>query len=121
MHELSYMMHICNLAIETAEENYASKVYKILVQVGQMSGIVPEYLQHYFPDVVRGTILEGAELETEMVPVLAQCENCGTRYHPTRENRYSCPECGSSDAHLLAGRDIVLKQVIIDHEADSNR
>lgn len=113
MHELSYVVRFCNQAIETAEKNHALSVERVVVEVGEMTDIVPEYLHRYYPGATRGTILEGSELVTRIVPVRVRCGGCGQEYHPGRENDYRCPSCGSLLATLLQGRGLVLSQVVL--------
>jgi len=114
MHELSYMTRLANLACETANENHAKSVKKIKVEVGAMTGVLPKYLEYYFPTVIKGTILEGSELETILIPVKAHCNNCGKEYTPTADNDYRCPSCKSIEASIIDGRDVKLKEVIVD-------
>ena len=113
MHEMSYIARMVSLAEDVAHENNAKAVESIVVEIGQSSGVMPYYMQKYFPEASKGTIIDGAELICEEVPVKAFCEECNNEYHPSRENDYLCPLCGGRRAHIIAGRDVVLKNVII--------
>ena len=116
MHELSYVVRFVNRALEIAEENHADRIKKLVVHVGEMTDVVPEYLHKYYPEAVQGTILEGSVLETEPVPVRMRCGACGREYHPDREHDYLCPECGGGTGKLLAGREITIKELEIETE-----
>ena len=111
MHEMSYVVRFVNLAIETASEQKADKVRSITVSVGEMTDVLPEYLQKYYPETIRNTILEGSELKVNMVPALVECAGCKNNYTPTRENKYLCPHCGDGNGRVIAGRDVVLESV----------
>ena len=87
------------------------RVSKMVVSVGEMTGVLPEYLYKYYPQTVKGTILEGAELEVIEVPVRVVCAGCGLEYGPTRENGYACPECKNKNGRIIAGRDVVLERL----------
>ena len=113
MHEMSYMIRMVSLAAEVAKENNAESVESIVVEVGKTSGVMPYYMHKYFPEASKGTVIEGAELICEEVPVRAMCEECGKEYEPNRDNDYLCPFCGGRRAHITAGKDVVLKNVII--------
>ena len=65
MHEMSYIMRLANMAAETAKANNATSVESVSIQVGEMTGLIPEYLHRYYPKAVEGTILEGSRLEIE--------------------------------------------------------
>ena len=62
MHELSYLIRLAGIASESAEANHAKSVDTVTVAVGEMTGLVPEYLRRYWPQAVKGTILEGSAL-----------------------------------------------------------
>lgn len=114
MHELSYMIKLADLAIKEAKKNNASSVREITVEAGELTGVLPEYLSYYFPQVAKGTILEGAKLTAIKVPVTAKCNDCGNIYNPDKDNNYSCPVCKSINAAITGGRDVVLTGVVID-------
>ncbi len=113
MHELSYIVKMVNLAENTAKENKIEHVDKIVVEVGAMTGVLPYYLHKYYPEAVAGTSLEGSELEVIEVPVKAVCNSCQKEYSPNAQNDYRCPFCKSIDSHIVAGRDVTLKNIIV--------
>lgn len=137
MHEMSYVVRMVNLAQKTVENELAKdaatskkrdastegaaakdalpfRVKKIVVQVGEMTGVIPMYLHRYYPEAVKGTLLEESELETEDLPAMVRCLDCETEYHPSVENEYSCPNCRSIQGKVTQGRDVILKEVVIE-------
>lgn len=114
MHEMSYIAKMVNMAEEVARENKVCSIRKIVVEIGKTSGVMPYYMYKYFPDAAKGTLLENAELECVEVPVKALCEECGKEYLPSRENRYLCPFCGGRKAHIIEGKGVVLRNVIVE-------
>lgn len=133
MHEMSYVVRMVNLAQKTVENELAKdattgkeltqepgksalpfRVKKIVVQVGEMTGVIPMYLHRYYPEAVKGTYLEESELETEDLPAMVRCIDCDTEYHPGTENNYSCPKCKSIQGKVVQGRDVLLKEVVLE-------
>ena len=114
MHEMSYISRMVALAIEVAEENKGEKVKSIIVERAKTSGVMPYYMHKYYPEAAKGTILEDAELICEEVPVKALCEECGKEYYPTSENRYLCTHCGGRKAHIVEGKGVTLKNIVIE-------
>jgi hydrogenase nickel incorporation protein HypA/HybF len=114
MHEMSYIARMVDLAVEVAKESGAPKVKSIVVQIGKTSGVMPYYMHKYFPDAVKGTILEGAELVCEEVDVKALCEECNSEYHPVKEYNYLCPNCGGRKAHIIEGKGVTLKSISVE-------
>ena len=116
MHEMSYIAKMVNLAEEIARENGAKEIKKIVVEIGKTSGVMPYYMHKYFPEASKGSLLEDAELEGIEVDVKALCEECGKEYYPNRENRYLCPHCGGRKAHIIKGKGVVLRNIVIEYE-----
>ena len=114
MHEMSYIARMVSMAEEIALSNNAKKVKSIVVEIGKTSGVMPFYMHKYYPEASKGTILEGAELICEEVPVKALCEECNKEYFPNRENNYLCPYCNGRKARIIEGKGVVLKNVVIE-------
>lgn len=111
MHEMSYVIRFVNLALQRAKESGAVRVNRLTVSVGEMTDIVPEYLHKYYPEAVRGTILEDTELNVQVVPVRIRCAGCKEEYHPEKGNSYACPVCGSFTGEICAGKGMRLETI----------
>ncbi len=111
MHEMSYMIKFINMAEEAASDEPEATIKKLSVRIGEMTGVLPEFLYRYFPDASAGTRCEGADFEVDFVPVEVKCKGCGRSYHPQRDNGYCCPACGSKDATYLRGRELELVSI----------
>ena len=114
MHELSAMMNLVSLACRAAEENGASHIKKLTVDVGEMTGILPKYLFHYFPEASKGTLCEGSELIVNEVPITIECAQCGKDYHPDIANDRSCPFCRGTIGKIKSGRELMVSDIIVD-------
>ena len=114
MHELGYVLKLTNMAIEIANENKAKSVKCVVVEVGKMSGVLSVYMQKYYKDAIKNTILEKSQLVCEEVPVKAHCDECGKDYYPTKDNRYLCTFCNGRKAHIIQGKDVLIKDVVIE-------
>ena len=111
MHELSYISKVVRLALEAANENRIEHVDSVEIDVGEMTGALPELLEKAYGESTPGTLLEGSDLIINMVPVTAVCDACGCEYHPSKENDYRCTNCSSIKSHITAGRDVTLKSI----------
>ncbi len=111
MHELSYMIGFIDIAVKELEKNPSAVPVKLVVEVGEMTGVLPEYLYKYFPIAAKDTPLSTAALEVITIPVEVVCSACKTAYHPDRGNGYCCPACGEKGARLLHGRECSVKQI----------
>lgn len=77
VHELGILYHVAEKVLKVVEDNHLTEVEAIVLQVGELSGVVPRYLQACYPAAVDGTILEKAKLEIEVLPAHAICHRCG--------------------------------------------
>jgi hydrogenase nickel incorporation protein HypA/HybF len=74
MHEMSVTQAMLDLALEHAKGQRITDIY---LQVGRISGIVPESVEFYFEYLSRGTVAEGATLHFEAAPLEMTCLDCG--------------------------------------------
>ena len=110
MHELGIMYHIVEQVLKVVETNQVSEVEAIVLQVGELSSVVPRYLHACYPAAVDGTILEHTTLEVEILPANGLCASCGKVY-PILENSRVCPECHSEEFEILSGGEFYLKEI----------
>ena len=77
MHELGIIIHISKTLKEVAEENEVTKIGSVTLEIGEVSGIVPEYLLDCW-DYYRkkSDLLSESELRIETLPAVTMCENC---------------------------------------------
>lgn len=110
MHELSLVASVFDILEEKAREHGASRVTKIVLKVGVMSGVVPDLLGYAFDSYKKGTLAEEARLEIVRVPVKLRCPDCGGE--TVREDTdFSCAACGSRRVEIVAGRDLVVETI----------
>lgn len=110
MHETGVMMEIIDIASKYARKSGARKIYKIVLQVGQLSALEPEYAKICYPLAAEGTMAEGSEVEFEMIPALAVCQQCGKTYNVV-ENEFECPNCNSSEREIISGKELKIKEL----------
>ena len=75
MHELGIVFHIVKTVEELAVENHVNRVNKVTLQVGEVSTVIPEYLVDCWNwKCSKSEIMQGCELEVEMIPAVTYCE-----------------------------------------------
>lgn len=106
MHELSITQSIVSTVVERMRE---ARICRVRVEVGKLSGIVPDSLQFCFEMASAGTTLEGARLEIIEPPGKGRCRDCGAEFE-TVEPLPLC-DCGSADVELLTGQQLRIREV----------
>lgn len=105
------MMRMVDTALEACKKNDLKRVSGMEISVGEATGLIPHYLKDYYPQCIKGTILEGSSLKVNYIPVTAVCLDCGTEYTPSKENDYKCPSCKSFHSKMLHGREFILDRL----------
>lgn len=79
MHELGLLMEIVKTVEKFAVENKVGRIEKLVLQIGEISSVIPEYMKKVYPAAVEGSMLEDAALEIEILPANGRCLDCGRR------------------------------------------
>lgn len=111
MHELGLLSAMVKTIEGIAQEEGLERVEKIVLQVGELSGVVPAYLESCYPAAVYKTFMEGTELELEVVPGIARCNLCGREFNAV-EADLKCPGCGGEALTACSGTELVIKEIV---------
>ena len=106
MHELSIAESVVDAVLERTADRHVST---IRLQVGRLSGVVPDALTFCFELATAGTPLEGAELEIEEPTGRAHCRGCGCGF--TLRDLILLCDCGSADVEVTSGRELQVMSV----------
>jgi len=98
------------MAIETAQASGGTRVHRLRLRVGTMSGVVPDALRFAWDVVCRGTPAEGADLEIDEVPATCWCAQCQVEF-AAPDFLGACPHCQTVSAELRRGTEMELASV----------
>jgi len=111
MHEVGIMNDALEIAAEAARDSGVSKINRVRMKVGELSGVVPDALAFAFDVVSQGTIADGAKLVIETVPVSTACVDCGNQ-RPGRGTA-PCPICCGTSL-ITHGYELVVSSIEVD-------
>ena len=111
MHELGILSAMVKTIEGICKEQEIEKVDKLVLQVGELSGALPHYIEACYPAAVYKTFMEDTELEMEIVEGIARCEDCKEEFN-AMANDLRCPKCGGIHLTALSGRDLIIKEII---------
>ncbi len=115
MHELSVIQNVLDIVVDYATKNGAKKVKQINLEIGELSGFIPEWIQTYFDFVSKDTIAEKAKLNIKKVKAKLKCLECEKEFGLKKDNLdFTCPKCKSKDIDLLQGREYFVKSIEVD-------
>lgn len=116
MHELSILVETVRIVEEMAEEQNIDSIKAIVLQIGELSSVVPKFLVDYMPYVTENKPrFKDTTLEIEILPGMAKCQQCDTVFNVI-ENEGYCPKCRSYDKDLLCGQEFLIKEIIVPND-----
>jgi hydrogenase nickel incorporation protein HypA/HybF len=112
MHEVSLMTEALRLATDAAQAAGATRVVRLRLRIGTLSGVVPEAMRFAFDVVSRDTPAHGAVLEIETVPAAGWCAVCQAEFAGA-DFFNECPRCHNPSGELRRGREMEIADVEI--------
>jgi hydrogenase nickel incorporation protein HypA/HybF len=112
MHEVGLMQNALDAAAEHTRQAGATRIHRLVLRVGALSGVVPEALASAFAVLAPGTLADGATLEIETIGIVGWCERCQAEF-PSGDAIGTCPACGEPTAAIRRGRELELAQLEI--------
>lgn len=113
MHELGIVMEVVKRVEEFARVNDIAKIDTLVLQIGELSSIVPSYIEELYPFVVQESFLRDTGLKIETVPGIVTCSNCALSYRAI-DNDYDCPNCQSREWTEVSGMEFLIKEILIE-------
>lgn len=107
MHEYSIVQSLLESCEEHARQNSATKVIKVIVKIGVLSGVEPDLLQTAFDTFKEKTICDGCEFIINHQKVVITCLSCDEE-STLEKNEFICPKCKSNQVKLIDGEDMFL-------------
>lgn len=111
MHELGIVFEVIKIVDQSFISNKLKRVDKIILEVGQLSQVIPRFLEECYPAAVDGTKYEQTKLEIEVLPANGRCKHCGEIYNVV-DNRRVCPNCSNTDYSLISGQEFNIKEIV---------
>ena len=112
MHEVSMMQNTLDIAIAQALKNGAKKIDLLTMNVGELSGVIPEALEFAFEVLIQDTIVENAQLEINSIPVVCFCQKCDRNFQPDNYI-YQCQQCQQISTNIIQGRELELASLVV--------
>lgn len=108
MHELSLAEDLIEQLTQAAASEQALRVKRVTVTIGKYSGVEPDAFEFAFPFAAEGTVVEGAELVIQELPITVECRICHATSHP-EPTQLACSKCHSDDVELKGGREFLIQ------------
>ena len=111
MHELGIVFYIIRDVKQVAAEHGVERVSGVVMDIGEVSTIVPEYLTDCWRWAAdKEDLLRGCALKIHTIPAVTHCDGCGREYGTVQHGK-TCPHCGSDRTWLLRGNEVEIKEI----------
>lgn len=115
MHEIGIVRQLVRTVTDFAAENGVTDIREVVVDCGELSLVIPEYVEELYPLAVKDSILQNAKLTIHTVPGLAECDDCDEIFNVIEHKGY-CPNCGSFDKTVLSGKEFSIREIVVPNE-----
>ncbi len=111
MHELSLVMEVVRRVDAIAKSNHVTEVDTIVLQIGEISTVIPHFVQACYPAAVDGTWMQDTKLKIETVKASVCCTACGNVFDPI-DFHGICPKCSSKEHEVVTGKEFIIKEIV---------
>ena len=113
MHELGITQRILSIALEKANGVHASRISRINLVIGELSGIVSECVELYFGILSQDTLAAEAFLSFRKPPTELRCRNCEMVFSPSNSD-WACPKCRRQEIEIVSGRSCFVESIEVE-------
>ena len=111
MHELGTVFYVLDRVEDLCDEHELTEVGSVTLEVGEVSGIIPEYLSDFWQYARAKTEhFQETELKIEQLKAVTYCQDCKGTY-PTMQYGKECPYCHSGNTFLITGNEYIIKEI----------
>lgn len=111
MHEVGIISSMLKTIDRVAQEEGLSHVETVVLQVGEISGVIPHYMEECWPAATYKTKFQDTKMEMEVIPGIVKCLECGEEFNGYKHN-LECPVCKRlTETIPLTGRELIIKEI----------
>lgn len=109
MHEIGVARSMVKTVTDFAGQNDIKEVAEIVLDIGELSLVIPKYVEDIYPVVVGDTWLKDTKLVINVISGMAECNEL---FNVIEHEGY-CPNCGSFEKTILSGKDFLIREMHI--------
>ena len=94
MHEIGVVRAMVQTVADYAAATHIDEISEIVADCGELALGIPQYVEQIYPTVVKGTPFADTKLIVNIVPGMAECDDCDEIFNVIECNGH-CPHCNS--------------------------
>lgn len=111
MHEMSLAMSVMDIAQREMARAGKSRLTGLEIEIGSQAGVERSTFITALDAVTRSMVGSRVRIDIVDVEATAQCLQCETRFSPRSFGGGTCPNCGSGQTLIVAGREFRLRSL----------
>jgi len=113
VHELAITQNILDIVLDEAKAAQASKITRINLVIGELSGVVSDCVLFHFDFLKKDNAAETATIDFRLVPAELRCRDCLTNFKP-KDSAWVCPNCQSTRLDVISGRECYVESIEVE-------
>lgn len=119
MHEYSVVASLIDLCEENAKKHNAKEIQKVIVAIGERSGMDKSLFISAFETFREESIFcKNSVLEILDEKVELECRDCGAIFFPKEFSYGECIKCGGNHLEIIKGKEMYLMSLELLQEED---
>jgi len=110
MHLAQDILHKVIDKAGTRDEGRGTRVTYVKIKLGAARFTHLDELKELFSQIAKGTAIEVARIDFEVIPLKAICSDCRTDF-AAAELRLDCPHCGSTAIKISSGNELLIEEL----------
>lgn len=111
MHELGLIYQVIRTVDEVKQEQGLTEICEITLSVGEMTDVVPRFLEEAWKNAKQVLGYENTKLNIEIIEGRAKCNDCG-KTELVKSFDFECPHCNSTNLSIISGREFEIKNIV---------
>ena len=114
MHEMGVLLNIVDTVEEVARQNQVKKIHELALDVGELTGVMPQYMDACWSAVQEQyPLFAGTHLKMNVIKGRGICNECGKCYDLVEHNGV-CPGCKASRYRVISGDELIIKDIAVE-------
>lgn len=111
MHEITITCALMKVVSDEAQRRGSGKVTGITLTIGGLQGIEPAMLKSSFDLLAEDTIMAGANLKINQLPVRVFCRQCDDIL--VADAHFRCGACHGSDVRIQHSEGMTVDEIVV--------
>lgn len=111
MHEITITCALMKVVSEEAQRRGGGRVTEIAMTIGGLQGIEPAVLESSFALLAENTIMAGAHLRINQLPVRVFCRQCDSIL--VADARFRCGSCHGNDVRIQPSQGMTVDEIVV--------